>query len=666
MRLPPIKNDDPKLDFYTMYARETLEYDNEYMKKHNEDIQTTLIFVCSFFPLIVMDADRDPRPVCSPPSAPPSSSIPSPSSNLAHQNDRSCTSEQFSSTSIDPFPPTRMPAALRRGAAPPQEIVTSLVLLYASLLMSLLAAFVAMMDKWWVNRYLRHVGGSMIERCGDRQRKFDGLEKWRFPLPIEALPIMLQLAVFSLACGVSRYLWSINAFVAWIVISFTLVGFLFYIGIVIAGTWSYDCPFQTPVSIALRHPKVGRAIWRLLSTLTPSNAVSFIRLVRKKTRRLLVILSSSSAASLIYTTRMDFYQGLVSSSRRAYSIMRHPLTPERSPRQILSGILYVVRNPGDWAIVLFLHACNKFENTCKKFKNMCKKFEEGKQWMVQRFMPTGPLLAIFTQDVNPELVALPTSEGLRVPVRNLETIRKQNADNAGCVCWVLRNITDPEALDAAIRLAGTIRWFDGDWKHNPPLDVIVSTFEACFDLAKRLYPGMGDRAYFSARAILQISLRERFRSHERASKYPIPTQFRHPIQFILPTLFRSTDLDLGQVVKMLQCNARAPTLTLPLQESGDTRGHSLWLSNLLVDFAHARPDSDLLHQQIDFAAAETKHQPMIANVLVMWYLLLGGHVEEETLWAIDKSCAVVSLFLPPEYLTPYAVIHWKESYAACL
>ena len=121
MYLPPIKNDDPKLDFYTMYKRETLEYDNEYMKKHNEDLNTTLIFVCSFFRLIVMDADRDPRPVCSPSSAPPSSSIPNPSSNLAHQNDRSCTSKRFSSTSIDPFPPTRMLAALRRGAGRPRK-----------------------------------------------------------------------------------------------------------------------------------------------------------------------------------------------------------------------------------------------------------------------------------------------------------------------------------------------------------------------------------------------------------------------------------------------------------------------------------------------------------------------------------------------------------------
>jgi len=48
----PIKNDDPKLDFYTMYKRETTEYDTEYMQKYNEDLNTTLIFVRFCVPLV--------------------------------------------------------------------------------------------------------------------------------------------------------------------------------------------------------------------------------------------------------------------------------------------------------------------------------------------------------------------------------------------------------------------------------------------------------------------------------------------------------------------------------------------------------------------------------------------------------------------------------------
>ena len=35
-----------------MYRRETMEYDTEYMKKYNEDLNTTLIFVGFRRPLI--------------------------------------------------------------------------------------------------------------------------------------------------------------------------------------------------------------------------------------------------------------------------------------------------------------------------------------------------------------------------------------------------------------------------------------------------------------------------------------------------------------------------------------------------------------------------------------------------------------------------------------
>ena len=44
----PIKTDDPRVDFYTMYKKEATEYDTDYVKKYDEDLNTTLIFVrCS-------------------------------------------------------------------------------------------------------------------------------------------------------------------------------------------------------------------------------------------------------------------------------------------------------------------------------------------------------------------------------------------------------------------------------------------------------------------------------------------------------------------------------------------------------------------------------------------------------------------------------------------
>ena len=41
----PIKTEDPRVDFYIMYKKESLEYDTDYVKKYDEDLNTTLIFV---------------------------------------------------------------------------------------------------------------------------------------------------------------------------------------------------------------------------------------------------------------------------------------------------------------------------------------------------------------------------------------------------------------------------------------------------------------------------------------------------------------------------------------------------------------------------------------------------------------------------------------------
>jgi len=126
------------------------------------------------------------------------------------------------------------------------------ILLYTSLSTSLLAAFLAMVGKQWLNRYIRHQGGSVAERCEDRQRKLDGLKRWRFRIIVESPPVLLQLSLFLLVVGLSLYLWRLQRTVAWVVIASAIPGAVFYVGIVFIGALSYDCPFQTPLSLILR------------------------------------------------------------------------------------------------------------------------------------------------------------------------------------------------------------------------------------------------------------------------------------------------------------------------------------------------------------------------------------------------------------------------------
>jgi len=537
----PIKNGDPQLQFYSMYKRETREYDIEHIQRYGDDLNATLIFVgfCASLALYGVDHTRQATLF----SAISGAFVIDIRSKL--EPDSSERSEIYLRAillSLNPSAaPGEVPMAPPAWSGPPGGIVEASNLLYASLVMSLLAAFVAMLGKQWLNRYLRHAGGSVIERCGDRQRKFDALERWPFRVFIESLPIMLQIALLLLTCGLSRYMWSVNVSVARLIISFTAFGVLYYLGILTVGTSWYECPFRMPAMMAFAY--LRDAIPKLLTRL-----VRGIRRLRP--------------ATLLPTIAED---------------ASHPLAP-----------------------------------------------------------PTGP--------------------GLRVRVWNLENIQRQNADNARCVCWVLRNITDPEAIESAVRLAGTIRWFDGDSGDNPPYDLIVSIFEACFDSTKQPYPGMRDRAYFSARAILQINTRVRVQCCERASEYPIPGgSWSSP---------QRTDPDLRHILHILELNLKPERPTLEFPRGGtNTRDHLLWMSNLFVDMIRVGPDLTLKSYGSYLSAAVIDHKAAIANILLAWYISMGGQVEEETFWAIDKSYAMVSLpFFHSVHLkfrTP--AIHWNTS-----
>jgi len=104
----------------------------------------------------------------------------------------------------------------------------------------------------------------------------------------------------------------------------------------------------------------------------------------------------------------------------------------------------------------------------------------------------------------------------------LAKLQRANSSDVQCVSWILRNITDQEALDAAIRLAGVVRWFEDGLDVEPPYNLVISTLKACFDPSGQVYPGSRDRAYYSARAIVWIHIRAFFKPAESEHRFPFP------------------------------------------------------------------------------------------------------------------------------------------------
>ena len=149
--------------------------------------------------------------------------------------------------------PTGLAATFPQWTGPDPEVIRVQAILYTSLAATLLAAFIAMLGKQWLNRYSQvEMRGSVIDRNRHRQRKMNGMDTWHFDLVMECLPLMLQVALLLLGYALSDYLFFINKVIASVTIGFTTFGLLFYFLIVSAATLSFDCPFQTPLSLILR------------------------------------------------------------------------------------------------------------------------------------------------------------------------------------------------------------------------------------------------------------------------------------------------------------------------------------------------------------------------------------------------------------------------------
>jgi Family of unknown function (DUF6535) len=173
------------------------------------------------------------------------------------------------------FPEQDLGLPVSQGLSSTQIWIQTLA--HASLSTSLLAAFGAVLAKQWLGYYktTRFGQGALDERCKRRQLKLDGLKSWHFSTIVATLPILLQWSLLFFGIALSANIWTQQHTVASVMILTTAFGVIFYTFTVVASLKSPDCPFQTPVSVALeRIPTVLRRVSR--------GATAFGNAIRKK------------------------------------------------------------------------------------------------------------------------------------------------------------------------------------------------------------------------------------------------------------------------------------------------------------------------------------------------------------------------------------------------
>ena len=228
---------------------------------------------------------------------------------------------------------------------PPRAMVQVQAILFASLAISLLSAFLAMLGKQWLNRYQSaDMRGSAVERSNNRQRKLGGIVAWYFEHVMETLPLMLQTALLLLGCALSRYLWGVDVAVALVVLSVTSLGAIFYLFIVIAGTASESCPYQTPAAHVLR--RILHHIRHTLPTIHSASALIYV-VVSSNFFRLY-------EASSLFRCLATWW----SNMKRPWYLMHNAFIASLAPIFILRALTHDILSLG-LAIVHFMVACRR-------------------------------------------------------------------------------------------------------------------------------------------------------------------------------------------------------------------------------------------------------------------------------------------------------------------
>ena len=157
---------------------------------------------------------------------------------------------QLSNSSTPAF--TSSPA----DAAQSINITAANALFFASLALVILDAFLAMLIKSWLRDFDRSYQVINIPelRAKERERRLQGVERWRMEDLVSALPILIQISLFLFCAGLMVLLSTLNIFVTGI------TGILFACGLCIYATTTlisiYDpyAPYPSPISRTLAEP----------------------------------------------------------------------------------------------------------------------------------------------------------------------------------------------------------------------------------------------------------------------------------------------------------------------------------------------------------------------------------------------------------------------------
>ncbi|KAG8942807.1 hypothetical protein FRC03_002874 [Tulasnella sp. 419] len=233
-------NLDQYADFWGVYNKEADKEDNELIYSFAGDLDTLLIFAglfsatnTAFIVESYKDLKQDPSEL---------------TNNLLRNMMRTIHQSSFTEADL-----------LLDYDGPPSRAIVVNFFFFASLCCSLFTAFGAVIGKQWLAHYgresqLRSPSAKGIER----QRKYMGLEKWKFQAVVETLPTLLQFSLFFFFIGLIDFMWPLNIVVGILILVLSVLTLLFYVVTLSIGILYPTSPFQTRLTNVLRDRLISK------------------------------------------------------------------------------------------------------------------------------------------------------------------------------------------------------------------------------------------------------------------------------------------------------------------------------------------------------------------------------------------------------------------------
>ncbi|KAG8919920.1 hypothetical protein FRC01_001027 [Tulasnella sp. 417] len=132
---------------------------------------------------------------------------------------------------------------------PTPDVYAVNVLFALSMIIAIIASFIAVLGRQWLVYYRKRSGGGADHQRLEQLKRFLGAQRWHLEFVLDdALPSLLQIALVIFCVSLVIYLRILNPSISGIIattLSITLVSFL---GTTLFTLWDRFCPFHSPRS----------------------------------------------------------------------------------------------------------------------------------------------------------------------------------------------------------------------------------------------------------------------------------------------------------------------------------------------------------------------------------------------------------------------------------